>query len=150
MNPDPKPIFTHEEIVELGSAMTTQMGGSWRNYPTLYELAWFDEQYKAHKNMRRKSAREKDVNFLFPIYCDVEAWLQGAINKLLEGTISLSDRRAGVSHAKNLLAVRASKNLEEVQYFKDCYEALRQETSRYRNRASMSMSGGGESTFLHT
>ncbi len=30
--------------------------------------------------------------------------------------------------------MRVSKNLEEVQYFKDCYEALRQETLRYRNR----------------
>jgi hypothetical protein len=57
---------------------------------------------------------------------------------LIEETITMSDRKAGVSHAKNLMAMKASKNLEEVLYFESCYEALRQETLQYRKRTSRS------------
>ncbi len=36
----------------------------------------------------------------------------------------MSGRKAGVSHAKNIMAMRASKDPDEVQHFKDCYEAF--------------------------
>jgi hypothetical protein len=36
------------------------------------------------------------------------------------------------------MAMRASKNPEEFQCFKDCYETLKQETLRYKNRTPRS------------
>jgi hypothetical protein len=67
--------------------------------------------------------RLKRSSYFLYLYLDMETWVRDAVERLRDQTVTMSERKAGLSHAKNMMA-RTIKQLDQAQHFKDCYKAL--------------------------
>ncbi len=120
--PDPifpnhsNPISIQEKIMELGIPwLLLKWEEAWEIIPRCLSERGLMSNIR---RSRRPDARWRKKRMWISRFLSMMTWRQDheerAVNRLRERTITLSDRKAGVSHAKNLMAMRVSKNLEEV------------------------------------